>query len=211
MATTPAPPAQDPCGAPPCAATLLPPRPNPDLPFFSQIGDYSTSTVYRLPSEATIRMSTGLCGSELYIAPERFWANASTHASFQGLPWRAAYAVYAAAAAQTPPPSLAPTRPPPPPHPHPPASSSAHASSNASASNNSNRCSRRRSATCRRARAEDAAQDARAGPEGKELALLGWRGACVLAGGVFASGSLFWLPVPDASLVRFLIRGLGGM
>jgi serine/threonine protein kinase len=38
----------------------------------SQIGDYGASTVYRLPWEATIHMSTGLCGSEPYIAPEQF-------------------------------------------------------------------------------------------------------------------------------------------
>jgi len=38
----------------------------------SQIGDYGSSTVYRLPWEATVHMSTGLCGSEPYIAPEQF-------------------------------------------------------------------------------------------------------------------------------------------
>ena len=37
-----------------------------------QIGDYGASTVYRLPWEQTIHMSTGLCGSEPYIAPEQF-------------------------------------------------------------------------------------------------------------------------------------------
>lgn len=37
-----------------------------------QIGDYGASTVYRLPWEATVHMSTGLCGSEPYIAPEQF-------------------------------------------------------------------------------------------------------------------------------------------
>jgi len=37
-----------------------------------QIGDYGASTVYRLPWQATIHMSTGLCGSEPYIAPEQF-------------------------------------------------------------------------------------------------------------------------------------------
>ncbi|KAF9466950.1 kinase-like domain-containing protein [Collybia nuda] len=37
-----------------------------------KIGDYGASTVYRLPWEATIHMSTGLCGSEPYIAPEQF-------------------------------------------------------------------------------------------------------------------------------------------
>jgi protein-serine/threonine kinase len=39
---------------------------------FGQIGDYGASTVYRLPWETTIHMSTGLCGSEPYIAPEQF-------------------------------------------------------------------------------------------------------------------------------------------
>lgn len=39
---------------------------------FLQIGDYGASTVYRLPWETTIHMSTGLCGSEPYIAPEQF-------------------------------------------------------------------------------------------------------------------------------------------
>ncbi|KAJ7259719.1 hypothetical protein C8J57DRAFT_1233399 [Mycena rebaudengoi] len=111
-----------------------PPRPNPDLPFFPHIGDYGASTMYRLPSEATIRMSTGLCGSEPYIVPEHFLDK--PHQS------DALYAAYAAAAAQTPP-SLAPassstaaaastststsT-----------ASSSARTSSSATASNNSN-------------------------------------------------------------------------
>ncbi|KAF7293780.1 Pkinase-domain-containing protein [Mycena chlorophos] len=37
-----------------------------------KIGDYGASTVYRLPWEGTIHMSTGLCGSEPYIAPEQF-------------------------------------------------------------------------------------------------------------------------------------------
>lgn len=37
-----------------------------------QIGDYGASTVYRLPWETTVHMSTGLCGSEPYIAPEQF-------------------------------------------------------------------------------------------------------------------------------------------
>lgn len=37
-----------------------------------KIGDYGASTVYRLPWETTIHMSTGLCGSEPYIAPEQF-------------------------------------------------------------------------------------------------------------------------------------------
>jgi len=40
------------------------------LPF--QIGDLGSSTVYRLPWEYTIHKSSGLCGSEPYIAPEQF-------------------------------------------------------------------------------------------------------------------------------------------
>ncbi|KAL1703349.1 kinase-like domain-containing protein [Schizophyllum commune] len=80
-----------------------------------KIGDYGASTVYRLPWEATIHMSTGLCGSEPYIAPEQFlgkpydarlvdiWAVAVVYycLHFQELPWRAAqpsdalYAAYA--------------------------------------------------------------------------------------------------------------------
>lgn len=40
--------------------------------MWNQIGDYGASTVYRLPWEQTIHMSTGLCGSEPYIAPEQF-------------------------------------------------------------------------------------------------------------------------------------------
>ena len=40
---------------------------NPD-----QIGDFGASTVYRLPWETTARMSSGLCGTEPYIAPEQF-------------------------------------------------------------------------------------------------------------------------------------------
>ncbi|KAJ7187426.1 kinase-like domain-containing protein [Mycena haematopus] len=92
-----------------------------------KIGDYGASTVYRLPWEATIHMSTGLCGSEPYIAPEQFlgkpydarlvdiWACGIVYycLHFQELPWRAAqqsdqlYAAYAAAAAATPPPPLA--------------------------------------------------------------------------------------------------------
>ncbi|KAF7367600.1 Serine/threonine-protein kinase hal4 [Mycena sanguinolenta] len=43
-----------------------------DLAGHLKIGDYGASTVYRLPWEATIHMSTGLCGSEPYIAPEQF-------------------------------------------------------------------------------------------------------------------------------------------
>ncbi|KAJ6569361.1 kinase-like domain-containing protein [Mycena capillaripes] len=105
-----------------------------------KIGDYGASTVYRLPWEATIHMSTGLCGSEPYIAPEQFlgkpydarlvdiWACGIVYycLHFQELPWRAAqpsdqlYAAYAAAAAATPPPPL--TAAPP----LPPASSNGH-------------------------------------------------------------------------------------
>ncbi|KAG1741760.1 Pkinase-domain-containing protein [Suillus paluster] len=84
-----------------------------------KIGDYGASTVYRLPWEATIHMSTGLCGSEPYIAPEQFlgkpydarlvdiWACGIVYycLHFQEMPWRAAqtsdtlYAAYAAACA----------------------------------------------------------------------------------------------------------------
>jgi protein-serine/threonine kinase len=39
---------------------------------FHKIGDYGASTVYRLPWESTVHMSSGLCGSEPYIAPEQF-------------------------------------------------------------------------------------------------------------------------------------------
>ncbi|KAJ7474295.1 Pkinase-domain-containing protein [Mycena latifolia] len=100
-----------------------------------KIGDYGASTVYRLPWEATIHMSTGLCGSEPYIAPEQFlgkpydarlvdiWACGIVYycLHFQELPWRAAqpsdqlYAAYASAAAATPPPPLAAAPAPPPP------------------------------------------------------------------------------------------------
>lgn len=85
-----------------------------------KIGDYGASTVYRLPWEATVHMSTGLCGSEPYIAPEQFlnkpydarlvdiWACGIVYycLHFQELPWRAAqqasdslYSTYAAACA----------------------------------------------------------------------------------------------------------------
>ncbi|TFY80961.1 hypothetical protein EWM64_g3048 [Hericium alpestre] len=84
-----------------------------------KIGDYGASTVYRLPWEATVHMSTGLCGSEPYIAPEQFlgkpydarlvdiWACAVVYycLHFQELPWRVAqstdalYAAYTAACA----------------------------------------------------------------------------------------------------------------
>ncbi|KAJ6463023.1 kinase-like domain-containing protein [Mycena vitilis] len=97
-----------------------------------KIGDYGASTVYRLPWEATIHMSTGLCGSEPYIAPEQFlgkpydarlvdiWACGIVYycLHFQELPWRAAqqsdqlYSAYAAAAAATPPPPLTAAPPP---------------------------------------------------------------------------------------------------
>jgi protein-serine/threonine kinase len=82
-----------------------------------KIGDYGASTVYRLPWEATIHMSTGLCGSEPYIAPEQFfgkpydarlvdiWACGTVYycLHFGELPWRVAqtsdqlYATYASA------------------------------------------------------------------------------------------------------------------
>ncbi|KAI0027229.1 Pkinase-domain-containing protein [Vararia minispora EC-137] len=84
-----------------------------------KIGDYGASTVYRLPWEATVHMSTGLCGSEPYIAPEQFlgkpydarlvdiWAVGVVYycLQFQELPWRVAqstdplYAGYTAACA----------------------------------------------------------------------------------------------------------------
>ncbi|KAI9445593.1 Pkinase-domain-containing protein [Lactarius indigo] len=84
-----------------------------------KIGDYGASTVYRLPWEATVHMSSGLCGSEPYIAPEQFlgkpydarlvdiWAVGIVYycLHFQELPWRAAqasdglYAAYASACA----------------------------------------------------------------------------------------------------------------
>jgi len=87
-----------------------------------KIGDYGASTVYRLPWEATIHMSTGLCGSEPYIAPEQFlgkpydarlvdiWACGIVYycLHFQELPWRVAqtsdqlYAAYASACQATP-------------------------------------------------------------------------------------------------------------
>lgn len=37
-----------------------------------KIGDFGASTVFRLPWETTIHKSSGLCGSEPYIAPEQF-------------------------------------------------------------------------------------------------------------------------------------------
>ncbi|KAK7688063.1 hypothetical protein QCA50_008433 [Cerrena zonata] len=69
-----------------------------------KIGDYGASTVYRLPWEKTIHMSTGLCGSEPYIAPEQFigkpydarlvdiWACGVVYycLHFQELPWTVA-------------------------------------------------------------------------------------------------------------------------
>ncbi|KAI0042214.1 Pkinase-domain-containing protein [Auriscalpium vulgare] len=84
-----------------------------------KIGDYGASTVYRLPWEATVHMSTGLCGSEPYIAPEQFlgkpydarlvdiWAVGVVYycLHFSELPWRVAqgtdnlYAAYVAACA----------------------------------------------------------------------------------------------------------------
>ncbi|KAG6819794.1 hypothetical protein H0H93_008646 [Arthromyces matolae] len=75
-----------------------------DMDGHLKIGDYGASTVYRLPWEATVHMSTGLCGSEPYIAPEQFlgkpydarlvdiWACGIVYycLHFQELPWRAA-------------------------------------------------------------------------------------------------------------------------
>ncbi|EJD04239.1 Pkinase-domain-containing protein [Fomitiporia mediterranea MF3/22] len=86
-----------------------------------KIGDYGASTVYRLPWETTVHMSTGLCGSEPYIAPEQFankpydarlvdiWACGIVYycLHFQELPWRVAqnsdplYAAYAQACSST--------------------------------------------------------------------------------------------------------------
>lgn len=101
-----------------------------DLKGHLKIGDYGASTVYRLPWESTVHMSTGLCGSEPYIAPEQFvgkpydarlvdiWACGVVYycLHFQEMPWRVAqtsdslYAAYAnacnssnAAVAATPP------------------------------------------------------------------------------------------------------------
>ncbi|KAF8907655.1 kinase-like domain-containing protein, partial [Gymnopilus junonius] len=91
-----------------------------DIKGHLKIGDYGASTVYRLPWESTVHMSTGLCGSEPYIAPEQFlnkpydarlvdiWACGIVYycLHFQELPWRAAqsgsdplYSAYATACA----------------------------------------------------------------------------------------------------------------
>ncbi|KAH9939014.1 Pkinase-domain-containing protein [Epithele typhae] len=75
-----------------------------DMNGHLKIGDYGASTVYRLPWESTIHMSTGLCGSEPYIAPEQFlgkpydarlvdiWACGIVYycLHFQELPWTVA-------------------------------------------------------------------------------------------------------------------------
>ncbi|KAI0757563.1 Pkinase-domain-containing protein [Daedaleopsis nitida] len=75
-----------------------------DMKGHLKIGDYGASTVYRLPWETTIHMSTGLCGSEPYIAPEQFlgkpydarlvdiWACGIVYycLHFQELPWTVA-------------------------------------------------------------------------------------------------------------------------
>ncbi|TBU56226.1 Pkinase-domain-containing protein [Dichomitus squalens] len=75
-----------------------------DMQGHLKIGDYGASTVYRLPWEQTIHMSTGLCGSEPYIAPEQFlgkpydarlvdiWACGIVYycLHFQELPWTVA-------------------------------------------------------------------------------------------------------------------------
>lgn len=86
-----------------------------------KIGDYGASTVYRLPWEQTVHMSTGLCGSEPYIAPEQFlgkpydarlvdlWACGIVYycLHFQELPWTVAqptdqlFASYTAACQST--------------------------------------------------------------------------------------------------------------
>ncbi|KAI0358833.1 Pkinase-domain-containing protein [Trametes cingulata] len=88
-----------------------------DMQGHLKIGDYGASTVYRLPWESTIHMSTGLCGSEPYIAPEQFlgkpydarlvdiWACGIVYycLHFQELPWTVAqptdqlFAAYVAA------------------------------------------------------------------------------------------------------------------
>ncbi|KAI0735833.1 Pkinase-domain-containing protein [Earliella scabrosa] len=88
-----------------------------DMKGHLKIGDYGASTVYRLPWETTIHMSTGLCGSEPYIAPEQFlgkpydarlvdiWACGIVYycLHFQELPWTVAqksdqlFAAYVAA------------------------------------------------------------------------------------------------------------------
>ncbi|EMD41400.1 hypothetical protein CERSUDRAFT_42349 [Gelatoporia subvermispora B] len=94
-----------------------------------KIGDYGASTVYRLPWETTVHMSTGLCGSEPYIAPEQFlgkpydarlvdiWACGVVYycLHFQELPWTVAqqsdnlYAAYASACQATNPSACPPT------------------------------------------------------------------------------------------------------
>ncbi|KAJ1309720.1 hypothetical protein OPQ81_006485 [Rhizoctonia solani] len=114
----------------------------PENLFFNQyghlkIGDYGASTVYRLPWEKNIHMSTGLCGSEPYIAPEQFtpgpydarlvdiWACGIVYycLHFQELPWRVAqpsdplFQAYVTACNAKPAPSVgsnspAPTQPP---------------------------------------------------------------------------------------------------
>ncbi|KAH7104687.1 Pkinase-domain-containing protein [Auriculariales sp. MPI-PUGE-AT-0066] len=90
--------------------------------FHLQIGDYGASTVYRLPWETTVHKSTGLCGSEPYIAPEQFlntpydarlvdvWACGIVYycMHFHEIPWRVAqqsdqlYAAYAQACSTSP-------------------------------------------------------------------------------------------------------------
>ncbi|KIM81745.1 hypothetical protein PILCRDRAFT_821096 [Piloderma croceum F 1598] len=99
-----------------------------DMKGHLKIGDYGASTVYRLPWETTIHMSTGLCGSEPYIAPEQFlgkpydarlvdiWACGIVYycLHFQELPWRVAqntdqlYGSYASACHAAPAASAAP-------------------------------------------------------------------------------------------------------
>ncbi|CAG7853450.1 Serine/threonine-protein kinase HRK1; AltName: Full=Hygromycin resistance kinase 1 [Serendipita indica DSM 11827] len=70
-----------------------------------KVGDFGASTVFRLPWEHTIHKSSGLCGSEPYIAPEQFtqpnsydarlvdiWACGIVYycLHFQELPWGSA-------------------------------------------------------------------------------------------------------------------------
>ncbi|KAI0307419.1 kinase-like domain-containing protein [Multifurca ochricompacta] len=70
-----------------------------------KIGDYGASTVYRLPWEATVHMSSGLCAYDARLVD--IWAIGVVYycLHFQELPWRAAqtsdglYAAYASACA----------------------------------------------------------------------------------------------------------------
>ncbi|PVF95191.1 Pkinase-domain-containing protein [Serendipita vermifera] len=89
-----------------------------------KVGDFGASTVFRLPWETTIHKSSGLCGSEPYIAPEQFtqpnsydarlvdiWACGIVYycLHFQELPWSSAQAsdkIYAEYSAQCATPAL---------------------------------------------------------------------------------------------------------